>query len=218
MNKNVLITCMDTPFAEKLAAAFVREGFRVFALGDKPADNVTLLPADPYAAAAALKEQSGRLDFLADTTDVQHPDDIFTARDGINGAIIEDVYRRNVLRSMAILESFLPLLDEGEGKRLFFLTCAAASINETQRTGHFGYNMTKAALHQFLQMTRNKLAPKGYIFRVFDPLYGKVAPQAAAESAFTYITRRRGTENNDPLRDDEENLVFRDAEGRQHCW
>jgi NAD(P)-dependent dehydrogenase (short-subunit alcohol dehydrogenase family) len=218
MKDIVLVSCLQNDFDKKLAAAFAREGFCVFALGDELVKDVTPLPLDPYEAAAAFRTQADKLDFLIDTTDFHHPDDTFTVRDGINGAIIEQVYRRNVLRPMAVLEAFLPLLDAGEGKRLFYLTRAEASINETRRTDHFGYNMGKAALHQFLQMTRNKLAPKGYTFRAFDPMDGKVAPEAAAESAYTYITRRRGTENNDPKRDDEDNLVFRDALGRQHCW
>jgi NAD(P)-dependent dehydrogenase (short-subunit alcohol dehydrogenase family) len=219
----VLVTCITKVFDEKLISIFAREGFRVFALGDKPIEVVTLLPTDANEAAAVLKEKAGKLDFLVDTTDFHHPKDTFTVRDGIDSAVIEQVYRQNVLRSMALLEAFLPLLDEGEGKRLFYLTRAEASINETHRTDHFGYNMRKAALHQFIQMTRNKLAPKGYTFRVFDPTDapvqdGGVTPEAAAESAFNYITRRRGTENNDPKRDDEDNLVFRDAQGRQHSW
>jgi NAD(P)-dependent dehydrogenase (short-subunit alcohol dehydrogenase family) len=219
--KVVLVTCIDNEFDEKLVVAFAREGYCVFALGEKSVltvEQVTLLPLDPYKAAAVLKEKAGKLDFLLDTTDVLLPNDTFTVRDGIDGAVVEDSYRRNVLRSMAILEAFLPLLDEGEGKRLFFLTRADASINETHCSGHFGYNMAKAALHLFLQMTRNKLAPKAYTFRAFDPMDGEVLPEAAAEGAFNYITRRRGTENNDHLRDDEENLVFRDAQGRQHSW
>jgi len=218
MNKIVLVTSLDTIFGEMLATVFVREGFRVFALGSKPIENVTLLPLDPYESATALKEKVGKLDFLLDITDVHSPKDTFTVRDGIDGTVVEQVYRQNVLASMALLEAFLPLLDQGEGKRLFFLTSAEASINETRRIDHFAYNMSKAALHQFIQMTRNKLAPKGYTFRVFDPMEREVSPEAAAESAYNYITRRRGTENHDPLRDDEENLVFRDAQGRQHSW
>jgi len=216
--KTVLITCLDRIFDEKLAAAFVREGFGVFAIGEKSIEGVTLLPFDEKEAAAALKEKAGKLDFLLDTTDSGDREDDFTARDGINGAVVEKVYRQNVLRSMALLEAFLPLLDSGEGKRLFYLTRAEASINETRRVDHFGYNMSKAALHQFIQMTRNKLAPKGYTFRAFDPLERELSPEAAAESAYNYITRRRGTENHDPKRDDEDNLVFRDALGRQHAW
>jgi NAD(P)-dependent dehydrogenase (short-subunit alcohol dehydrogenase family) len=218
MKQTVLVTSLDTVFGERLAAVFTREGFEVFALGKKPIAGVTLLPPAPYEAAAALKEKTGKLDFLVDTTDVQSPNDTFTIRDGINGALIEQVYRQNVLASMAFLEAFLPLLDQGEGKRLFYLTSAEASINETRCIDHFAYNMSKVALHQFIQMTRNKLAPKGYTFRVFDSMEKTVSPEAAAEGAYNYITRRRGTENHDPLRDDEDNLVFRDAQGRQHSW
>ena len=216
--KTVLITCLDKIFDEKLSIAFVREGFDVFAIGEKSIKGVTLLPFDAKEAAAALRERAGKLDFLLDTTDSGDREDDFTARDGINGAVVERVYRQNVLRPMALLEAFLPLLDAGEGKRLFYLTRAEASINETRRINHFGYNMSKAALHQFMQMTRNKLAPKGYTFRAFDPLDRELSPEAAAESAYNYITRRRGTENHDPMRDDEDNLVFRDALGRQHAW
>jgi NAD(P)-dependent dehydrogenase (short-subunit alcohol dehydrogenase family) len=218
MRKIVLVTSLDTLFAEKLATVFAREGFEVFALGKKHIENVSLLPLNPYEASATLKDKIGKLDFLVDTTDVHSPKDTFTVRDGIDGAVIEQVYRQNVLASMALLEAFLPLLDQGEDKRLFYLTSAEASVNETQRINNFAYNMSKAALHQFIQMTRNKLAPKGYTFRVFDPMEGELSPEAAAEGAYNYITRRRGTENHDPLRDDEDNLVFRDAQGRQHSW
>jgi len=218
MKKIALVTCLDTVFDETLAAIFAREGFHVFALGNKQIENVTLLPLDPYEAAAALKERAGKLDFLLDTTDVLSLKDTFTVRDGIDREVIERTYRQNVLVGMALLEAFLPLLDQGEGKRLFYLTRSDASINETRRIDHFAYNMSKAALYQFIQMTRNKLAPKGYTFRVFDPMDGEVSHDAAAQGAYNYITRRRGTENHDPLRDDEENLVFRDAQGRQHCW
>jgi NAD(P)-dependent dehydrogenase (short-subunit alcohol dehydrogenase family) len=216
--KTVLVTRTDTAFGETLAAVFAREGFEVFALGDKPMENVTLLPLDPCEAAAALKEKAGKLDFFLDATDVRSPQDSFTVRDGIERAVVERVFRQNVLASMALLEAFLPLLDAGEGKRLFYITRAEASINETRRVDHYAYNMSKAALHQFIQMTRNKLAPLGYTFRVFDPLEREVPPEAAAESAYNYVTRRRGTENHDPLRDDEDNLAFRDAQGRQHPW
>jgi len=221
ITNTVLITSLNTLFDEKLAAAFVRESFRVFALSDKADNtiqNITLLPLDPNKAAAELKEKTDKLDFLIDTTDFRAAEDTFTLHDGIDANIIEQVYRKNMMHPMALLEAFLPFLDKGEGKRLFYLTSAEASINETRAVNHFGYNMSKAALHQFIQMTRNKLGPKGYTFRIFDPMVEDISPEAAAEGAYIYITRRRGTENNNPLRDDEDNLVFRDAEGRQHAW
>jgi len=218
MKNIVLITCLNKTFDEKLAAVFVHHGFRVYAMGDKYMEGVTILPLNARDAVSQFAEKEEKLDFLLDTADITDPQDNFTIRDGIDGQIIERVFRQNVLRSMSLLEAFLPSLDKGGGKRLFYLTRAEASINETHSIYHFGYNMSKAALHQFIQMTRNKLAGKGYTFRVFDPLYQEVSPEEAAHSAYSYITRRRGTENNDPKRDDEDNLVFRDALGRQHCW
>jgi len=218
MKKIALVTCLETDFDKTLASIFASEEFDVFAMGNKLIENVTLLPLDPYKAAAELKEKAGKLDYLLDTTDVYYSKDVFTIRDGIDRETIEKTYRKNVLASMALLEAFLPLLDQGEGKRLFYLTRASASINETRSVNHFAYNMSKAALHQFIQMTRNKLASKGYTFRVFDPLDGEISSEESAAGAYNYIIRRRGTENHDPLRDDEENLVFRDALGRQHSW
>lgn len=218
MKRIALISCLDKDFDKKLISAFVREGFSVFAIGEKPMEGVILLGADLQKAAVSFQEKMGELDFLLDTTDFQNTNDCFTIRDGLQSNIIEQIYRGNVLRSMSILEYFLPFLDKGGGKRLFYLTSAKASTNETRCVSNFAYNMSKAGLHQFLQMARNKLAPKGYTFRVFDPMYSEVPAEKSAESAYNYITRRRGTENNDPLRDDEENLVFRDAQGRQHSW
>ena len=240
MKATILITNTGSMFGENLAEIFVRNEFRVLAITDKPLEGVTLLPPgnnllntaqegvplehaetafmDPGLAASMFAEKSKKLDFLLDTTDYRDSLDLFTVLDGIDASVIERVFRQNVLNSMALLEAFLPFLDKGEGKRIFYLTSAAASINETRYIKHFAYAMSKAALHQFIQMTRNKLFPRGYTFRVFDPMNGEIDPRAAAESAYNYIIRRRGTENHDPLRDDEDNLVFRDALGRQHSW
>ena len=218
IKKTALVTDINTPFGENLAKVFSREGFCVFAMGDRAIDGIVTLPSGTGDAFSTLMDKAGMLDFLIDTTDVRDPQDFFTLDDGIDGMVIERVFRRNVLHSMSLLEVFLPLLDIGEGKRIFYLTSSEASINETRSTNNFAYCMSKAALHQFIQMTRNKLAPGGYTFRVFDPLENELSAEAAAESAYNYFIRRRGTENHDPLRDDEDNLVFRDALGRQHPW
>ena len=194
--ENVLITCTQTPFGSALAKIFEREGYRVFSPDNLP----------------------NKLDFLIDTTDFTHPADTFALTDGIDADVIEAVYRQNVIGPMATLEAVLPLLDAGTGKRLCYISSARASINETRDTRGYAYNMSKAGLHQFLQLVSNRLAPSGYTFRVYDPMGTKIAPTAAAEGAFHYMTRRRGTENFDIMRDDENNLAMRDAEGRLHGW
>jgi len=200
MKETVLITGHESEFEQKLAEIFTREGYTVFCTGQQP---------EPFHE---------KIDYWVDTTDARDAADTFSLSDGINTTVIESTFRANVLQPMALLEKYLHLLDAGERKRLVFLTAAGASLNETKNTRHFGYTMSKAALHQFIQLTRNKLAGKGYTFRVFDPMTGIIPPDKAAKAAFHYITRRRGTENHDPNRNDEENLVMRDALGRMHGW
>ena len=117
-----------------------------------------------------------------------------------------------------MLETYLPLLDKGSGKRLCFLSSAEASINETSASCGYGYKMSKAAMHNMFMMAWNILESDGYTFRVFDPMTDTLDAKASAEAAFTYFTARRGTENANVLRDDENRLVMRDAYGREHAW
>lgn len=198
--KNVMFASITTDFEKSLAEIFTREGYGV-------------------CNAQTLEETFAQpIEYLIDTTDYRDVLDTFTLTEGINATMIEQVLRKNVFTSMALLERFLPLLDAGLEKRLFYISSAMASMNETFDTKGYAYKMAKAALHQFLQMTWTKLTPSGYTLRLFDPMCGDVPPQQAAASAFYYITRRRGMENDDGRRDDENNLIMRDALGRVHGW
>jgi len=214
----VLITNLKNDFDKELAAAFAHEGFKVYAVGGEKIDGVTLLPLDMKEAAAALEKENARIDIYVDTSDERSPSDNFNVRGGLDEKVMRELYDANVTRPMALLETFLPLIEAGEGKRLCFLTSAQASINETRETDGYGYKMAKTALSNFLQITRNVLAPKGFTIRAFDPSRNEVSAEAAAAAALNYFVRRRGIERGDERRDDEGNLVFRDAYGRQHAW
>jgi NAD(P)-dependent dehydrogenase (short-subunit alcohol dehydrogenase family) len=214
----VLITGLEKEFDKELAGIFVQENFQVFAMGTQQLSGVTLLPLGLKEAANALEKDAGLLDLYIDVSDERSKSDNFNVRTGLNDNVIRELYQANVIRPMAMLETFYPLLETGKGKRICYLTSAEASINESRNTDGYGYKMAKAGLHNFLQITRNVLAPKGYTLRVFDPLTNDISAQAAAQAAFNYFTRGRGVERGDALRDDENNLVFRDAYGRQHSW
>jgi len=222
--KVVLITALNNDFDKNLALAFAREGYKVYVMGKVRQDGIAVIPADLNQAAEAVQKDSGFIDIYIDVSNESSLSDNFNVRTGINGQVINDLYEANVTRPMATLETFLPLLEAGNGKRLCYLTSATASINETLDTDGLGYKMAKAALHNFLQITRNALAPKGYTIRAFDPCLAgtsrdrEVSAPLSAQAAFNYFTRRRGMERDDPNRDDEGNLVFRDAWGRQHSW
>ena len=214
----VLITGLKREFDRKLAEAFVRENYRVFVIGNCEIAGVMPLPEDLVQACALVEKNAGKIDLYIDVSDERSLADNFTIREGLDENVIRSLYEANVLRPMAMLEAFLPLLDAGEGKRLCYLTSAEASVNETRSVDGFGYKLSKAAMHNFFQMISNKLTPSGYTLRVYDPMHIEIAPEAAAEGALNYFVRRRGTENKDPLRDDETRLVFRDALGREHTW
>jgi NAD(P)-dependent dehydrogenase (short-subunit alcohol dehydrogenase family) len=216
--KVVLITGLYRDFDRKLAAAFLREGYRVCAMGEEWIDGVIPLPEDLKEAAAALEKDYGHIDIYVEVSDERSPSDNFNVRSGLDEKLVHDLFEANVVCPLSRLEAFLPLIDSGDGRRLCYLTSAEASINETRGTDGYGYKMAKAALHNCLQITRNVLAPKGYTIRAYDPLYTEVSSEASAEAALNYFTRRRGVERGDERRDDEGNLVFRDAYGRQHAW
>jgi len=216
--KVVLITGLEKFFDIKLAEVFARDGCKVYAIGKEKIEGVTLLPQELKEAVDVIQKESGHIDIYIDVSDERSEADTFNVRSGLNDNVMRNLYDANVLRPMAMLEAFLPLLESGDFKRLCFLTSAEASINETRAIDGLGYKMAKAGLHNFLQITRNVLAPKGYTIRAFDPMHREASPQAAANTALNYFTRNRGVERGDPLRDDEGNLVFRDAFGRQHPW
>ena len=200
--KNVLITRQKTAFEKNLSKIFIREGYNVFFSG---AVNASENPCD-------------KIDIYIDVSDEKNAADTFSIRDGLDETVIKKVYKANVIKPMRTLEKYLPLLDAGDGKRLCFLTSAEASINETRDISGYAYKLSKAAMHNFFQMVSNRLTPNGYTFRVFDPMHKETDAKASAEAAFNYFTRRRGTENDDIKRDDENRLVFRDALGREHTW
>ncbi|MCL2721194.1 MAG: SDR family NAD(P)-dependent oxidoreductase [Treponema sp.] len=216
--KVVLITSLEKEFDKKLARIFAREGYKTYAIGNEKINGVALLPSELKEAAATIQNESGLIDIYIDVSDKRSSQDNFDVRSGINEQVMRELYNANVIKPMSMLETFFPLLETGQGKRICYITSAQASINETKDTNGYAYKMAKAALHNFLQITRNALAPKNYTIRVYDPMDNEISAQSSAEAAFNYFTRGRGVERGDEKRDDENNLVFRDAYGKQHAW
>jgi len=196
--KSVLITALKNSFDKQLASIFADEGYEVFIPG--------------------VNEPTKKIDIYIDVSNKYDKNDNFSIRDGLDEKVIRRVYKANVDRPISLLEKYLPLLDKGKIKRLCFLSSAEASINETKDITGYAYKTSKAALHNLLMIAWNTLEKDGYTFRVYDPLIGDVSTKASAHGAFTYFTLKRGTENDDPLRDDENRLVLRDALGREHTW
>jgi hypothetical protein len=160
-------------------------------------------------------ENISHIDLYIDTNNYKSSKDTFTVSDDIDYDVMQEIYTENVLKPIENYEKLLPLTQNGQLKRYCFITSSKASVNLSRDVSEYGYNMSKAGLHNFLQITKNRLSPEGFTFRAFDPLTGELSDKEAAMSAFNYFTRRRGVEGG---RDDERTLVIRDAFGRQYSW
>ena len=189
----IFFTKTSSPFARALAGFFASNG-----------DTVT---SDPAAIA----------DFFIDTTDLCDPGDDCAAGEGVDAEAAVRSFRANVSEPLALLEQILPRMT-GK-KRICFLTTSDASVNRSTATTGYGRNMAKAALHQILTVSKNGLRKEGFTFRLFDPMTGEIPPEKAAASAYAYFTRDRFDDGpGRPDRDDENNLVIRDALGREIPW
>lgn len=186
-------TTLDNDFAKALAALFEKNGIPV----------VTEL-------------QSG-IEFFIDTTDFTPADDDKAIGEGLSETACLEAYNKNVSEPITKLQDAILYLSGR--RRVCFLSSKASSIQYSEATTGFAHNMAKAALHQILTVTKNTLIGRGYTFRLFDPLAGEVSVEAAAASAFVYFTRDRYIDGPaEPTRDDELNLLLRDAKGREIPW
>ena len=219
------LTGIANGFDVELAKVFSENGHKVYARdagrGSDAKPFAELVSFDPDNSESIdnmcgqLLQNPGHIDLYIETADYKSPKDNFSVLENIDYDVIQEVYTANVLRTIAMYEGFFPLVKKGTLKRYCFITSVKASINFCDGISEYGYNMSKAGLHNFMQIIKNKLMPDGFTFRAFDPLSGGLSDEMASKSAFSYFTRRRAVEGG---RDDELKLVIRDALGKQYSW
>ena len=191
------LTRVDTPFAKRLAELLKEKGYDVLSGDDKTDDAVEL--------------------FVATENERLSGDD-FDIRGEFNYEVVMESFNLNLFAPILQLERMLPNLDKGELKRICFLSSRTASINQSDATTGFGYNMCKASMSNAMAIFKNKLYDDGYTFRLYDPMETdgdhRVTNENSAAGALTYFLTRRAKEYT-PSRDDEMRLVIRDALGRE---
>ncbi len=228
MEKTVVIAGAGDPAGARLAKDFLKKGYKVFAAcltGQKPCqiEGAQPLEIDPLSqdsadrAAAAVREQCRTVDMLVLNYDccpvrdaksiLDHPD-----YDGMIHA-----YEYNSIGPLRAIEAFLPLLKEGEGKRICAVTSSAASNNCTRDFTDFPGHVSKAPLNMAMNQLFNGLRPEGFTFRMYckDP---EAAPDRAGEFAVEYFTRNRSNEPESYKHSDENRLVMRDWMGIEIPW
>ena len=191
--QNVYFTTLKNDFAHGLAAQFENHGYQV------------------------VTEPCPDIAFFIDTDFPEVPEEDRQVGEGINAEAAAAAYRKVVCEPLAKLETVLPYMTSP--RRICFTNDVRASVNWSAETRGYGRNMAKAALNQILVLSKNGLIEKGYTFRLFDPLLQTLSAEQAAGSAYAYFTHDRFDDGPDnKFRQDERNLVVRDALGREIPW
>jgi len=136
----------------------------------------------------------------------------------------------NTLGALRMVEAFLPLLEQGEMKRLCFVSSEAGSIERCKRESWYGYTMSKAALNMAVKTMFNHLRPEGYTFRLYHPgwmrtymngsksMEADMEPEEAAEYALAYFLGDKTTDPQEPQHNPEDRLDLRDWLRREWPW
>jgi NAD(P)-dependent dehydrogenase (short-subunit alcohol dehydrogenase family) len=241
MLKTAFITGADRGLGQAVSAQLLRSGWRVFAgqylpgwheLGDlleKYPDLLKIVPLDVSSiesvrkAAEMTGQHTDNLDLLINNAGVTSPTMHRDIREPQDYAEMLRLFEVNALGPLRVVEALLPLLDQGEMKRLCFVSSEAGSITRNYRKSWFGYNMSKAALNMAVSIFFNRLREEGFTFRVYHPgwirsymggtknLEADLEPEEAAAYALDYFL------NDLPL-EEEDHLVMRDYQGNEWPW
>ena len=186
--KTVLITGADRGIGLSFARAFAKKGFHVYAgkhnmeynLLEKAAaeyPNITPIMLE-VADDESIKEvykvieaEEGHLDvFVSNAAYMGGPNSSDIKGElPIDYELLELSFDVNALSPLKIVETFLPLLEKGEMKRLCFVSSEVSSIINMRRDSGFRYTMSKSALNMSIKMLYNTLFDEGYTFRIYHP-------------------------------------------------
>ena len=233
MERTVLVTGADRGLGFALSAALLKGGWHVFAgqympewhelasLMNEYPQTLHILPLDVsswesvQAAAETVSAHTDHLDVLISNAGVTSETIYPTIREPQDYDEMHRLYDVNALGALRVVEVFLPLMEQGQAKRLCFVSSEAGSIGRSERTSWFGYCMSKAALNMGVKILFNDLHPAGYTFRVYHPgwvrsyMHGEknmdatLEPEDAAAYAIHLLLNDR---------EDEERLVMVDYE------
>ncbi|CZR63891.1 related to dehydrogenases with different specificities (related to short-chain alcohol dehydrogenases) [Phialocephala subalpina] len=121
------------------------------------------------AAAAYVSEKYGRLDILVNNAGM-------FPKNPIRREALRSVLETNVVGSMSVTESFLPLLRESQEKRLVFVSSSVGSISQAAdpeskyyNPGAIEYRSSKAAVNMMLVQYWVALQKEGFKVLGADP-------------------------------------------------
>lgn len=186
--KTALVTGADRGLGLSLVTGLAKAGWRVFAgryleeyslLDELKAEYPEVYPlkldvskkGDMLAAREAILGIADHIDILISNAAVMggNGECIVGGEQPVDCALLETSFLTNSFAAPLLAEVFLPLLDKGQMKRLFFVSSEISSVRLQRRDGDMRYAMSKTALNLGVRMIYNTLRPRGYTFRLYQP-------------------------------------------------
>jgi hypothetical protein len=223
MGQNIVIIGAGDRLGRQLTEKFLRLGWNVYAgylPGDdvpEPAERMTVFgfdPLDHFYSLAARKKVGVAVDMLLVNIDRDFDYANATIESEIDYDALIIAYQYNCLGVLYAVNTFMPLLEKGELKRICVVTTKDASINSCEGVSDYGAHLSRAPLNMAMTQLFNQLRPEGYTFR----LYCKDTVSGNDAWAVDYFTRARSYEPEDLMHSDEERLIMRDAYAREVPW
>ncbi len=218
MQNTVVIVGAGDKAGKRITGDFLSKGWRVFA-GCLPGQaqpelhgDITFFSADPLDHASMLQaagQVNQPIDMLVVNIDGSFGNDAATILNFQDYAALIEGYEYNTVGPLRAIHAFLPLLEQGEGKRICVVTTKDSSNNLCRDIDGYGRHVTKAPLNNAIHQLFNGLRPEGYTFRMYCKDTGAVGNDAGA-FAVEYFIRNRSFEPEDYKHSDENRLVLRD--------
>jgi NAD(P)-dependent dehydrogenase (short-subunit alcohol dehydrogenase family) len=216
MSRKILVTGADTGLGLSLVKRFLRGGYDVFAgiyrspvglnaLSQDHGDSLSLIRLDVAkmdsvrAAARQINEQTGALDIIINNAGIHLKNSQLSLEEiDLGDHQLQQTMDVNAFGPLRVVQQFLSLLENGEGKLILNISSEAGSIADCQRDRQFAYCMSKAALNMQSKILQNYLMPRGFRVLAVHPGWMRTnmgGPQAtldadeSADGVFRLATR-----------------------------
>lgn len=176
---------------------------------------------DFMAEAEAVASSIGHIDLLVLDIEPGEAPDRATIRDGVATDSLVRAFDVCALGLYRAVDAFMGLIDKGDLKRICVRSSALGSLNANRETSGYGSCMAYAALNMGIAILFNRLRPRGYTFRVYDPevpIPEGDSGRRVSAALLSYFLNDRFRDGHRSDRSDEDRLALRDWMGRETPW
>lgn len=208
--KTAAVYNIQEPSCEKTAQWLEKQGWQVFRIPvgqEEKGEQISRLDMLVVGAYPALKESERAV--IGDKI-----------QKGLDYDILTKVILERAFAIHLLMESCIPALKAGNGKRIAVLTKRSASISYCEDQGNYAEHMIMAAVNMKLKFLFHRLRSEGFRFRCFaeedDPKENDIPGKFCAGEYF--VQKFSLIEREPAIHSEENRLVMRDGYLREIAW